>query len=166
MSTKITKLWKIFETNTLLFFCRVLGFIWVYMYHDWQSVIILMAGLHSTIYNDSRIFRKWIMSFYLPCYVLIFLFYYITNIEGLIPQMNDWDQAKKNHYYNFGFYSMQYPPLETMFMFANVFFLALFANKVEQEEDRQIKIERYLEKVSQIHNHIWHQLSFLTLLFV
>lgn len=103
---KMKMLWKSFETNTLLLFCRILGFLWVYMYHDWQSVIILFAGLHSTIYNDAQKFRKWIMYCYLPSYVLIFFFYYITNIEGLIPQMNDWDQAKKNHYYNYGFYPM------------------------------------------------------------
>jgi len=32
-------------------------------------------------------------------------------------------------------------------MFANVFCLALFAKKLEVEDDQQKKIERYLEKV-------------------
>lgn len=51
-------------------------------------------------------------------------------------------------------------------MFANVFFLALFAKKLEEEDDQQKKIERYLEKVSQVKRSIWYQISFLTLLYI
>ena len=90
MYAKMVRIWKFFETGTLLNLCRILGFFWVYTYHDWQSVIILIAGLHSTFYLDARVFRKCIIYFYLPSYVIIFLWYYTTNIEGLI-QYSLWD---------------------------------------------------------------------------
>ena len=69
--------------------CRTLAFFWIYCYHDWQSVILLIWILHSTLYNDSALFKKWMIYFYTPLVTVIFLWYYVTNIFGLIEYTTD-----------------------------------------------------------------------------
>jgi cytochrome c-type biogenesis protein CcmE len=82
---------------------RILAFLWAYMYHDWQSLVILAFLLHSTFYLQASTFRKWIVYFYMPSFVLIFLWYYIINIQGLI-QWDSVEQTKKVNLFDYGFY--------------------------------------------------------------
>lgn len=42
--------WKTSKASMIIWLCRMITFIWVYCYHDWQSVILLIWILHSTIY--------------------------------------------------------------------------------------------------------------------
>lgn len=42
------------------------------------------------MYRNNAVFRKFILYFYLPYYILAFLWYYAINIEGLI---NWWDPS-------------------------------------------------------------------------
>ncbi len=81
------------KASLLIWVCRLISFIWAYCYHDWQSVIILIWLLHSTLYRDSQLFRKFMIFCYLPLVTAIFLWYYVINIFGLI----DWtsDPAKR-----------------------------------------------------------------------
>jgi hypothetical protein len=31
----LANIWKLYETSTIRWVCRILAFIWAYMYHDW-----------------------------------------------------------------------------------------------------------------------------------
>ena len=78
------KIWDASKSSLLLWICRLLGFIWMYMYHDWQSLPILVWLLHSTLYQDSVALKKCMAYFYLPLFTLIFLWYYVININGIM----------------------------------------------------------------------------------
>jgi hypothetical protein len=98
------------QISTIRWICRLFSFVWVYLYHDWQSVIMLVWLLHSTCYLRNANFRRCILYFYLPYYLLAFLWYYTINIEGLIL-WNNIDPALITNYYNYGFFRMQVPVL-------------------------------------------------------
>lgn len=78
------------EGPVALWIARICCFIWVYMYHDFQSVFVLLWLLHSTLYTSSTLFVKCTAYFYLPIFNLIVLFYFATNIFALVP----WDNTE------------------------------------------------------------------------
>ena len=61
---------------------------------------------------------------------------------------------------------MQLPPLETAFMFSNVFLMVLLARKLVDADDEKEKIEKYLQRVSDISSSVFYQLSFLGLMYI
>jgi hypothetical protein len=73
-----------------LWIARISCFIWAYMYHDYQSLIILIWLFHSTLYVKSTIFVKCTAYFYLPIFNLLVLWYFTINVFGLIVY---WDQT-------------------------------------------------------------------------
>lgn len=81
--------WKTSKASTIIWLCRIIAFVWVYCYHDWQSVILLIWILHSTMFEDSVTFKKCMTFLYMPLVTLIFLWYYCINIFGLIEWTTD-----------------------------------------------------------------------------
>ena len=59
--------------------------------------------LHSTLYSKSSRFRLCMMVFYLPFFTVIFLWYYIINISGVVHWSNT-VKYRTDDYYNLGFY--------------------------------------------------------------
>jgi len=53
------------------------------MYHDVQSLIVLLWILHSSLFEKPVKFAKATSYLYLPLMSLIFLFYYSINIYGI-----------------------------------------------------------------------------------
>ena len=72
------------------------------MYHDIQSVFILLWILHSTLYRDNRRFKMWMIFFYLPLFTAIFLWYYVINIYGLLIFWSE--QSKSLEMLKYGFF--------------------------------------------------------------
>ena len=87
--TSFKSFWIGGKTSLIIWMCRAISFVWVYCYHDWQSVILLIWLLHSTLYRDSQFFQKCMIFFYLPLVTTIFLWYYTINIFGLIAWTSD-----------------------------------------------------------------------------
>ena len=84
-------------------------------------MIVLTWFLHSTLYSSTPLFKKFMTYFYLPLFTVIFLWYYAINIYGLIiwPPKDDPDRIER---YKYGFYEFNLPPLESCFMFLNLYF--------------------------------------------
>jgi len=76
----------------ILWLCRILCFIMVYMYHDWQSVVLLIWLFHSTVFRDRALFVRLTVTIYFPLMILIFLFMFTVNIYGLIDYQK-WAQT-------------------------------------------------------------------------
>lgn len=72
------------QSALLIWICRIFAFTQAYCYHDWQSVVLLFWIIHSTLYKATSTFKKWMLYFYMPLFTSIFLWYYVTNIFGLI----------------------------------------------------------------------------------
>ena len=81
--------WITITSAMLIWICRILAFIWVYCYHDWQSVVLLTWICHSTVYSKTSLFKKWMLFVYVPLVTAIFLWYYVINIFGLIRWTQD-----------------------------------------------------------------------------
>jgi len=81
--------WKQSRTIITLFLARAFCFFWAYFYHDWQSVVPLFWLCHSFVFADSLLFKKFMLYLYLPAFTLVFLWYYIINIFGLISWPTD-----------------------------------------------------------------------------
>ena len=86
--------------------CRTLCFLQVYCYHDIQSVFLLIWIVHSTLFRDPNLFRKWIIFCYLPLVISIFLWYYVINIFGLLAMFDnpDFTDQKFIDRYTYGFF--------------------------------------------------------------
>ena len=89
----------------VLWLCRITCFIYVYMYHDWQSVVILVWIIHSTFFKVRNYFVEWTLRVYLPFMILNFLFMYTINLFGLINYFEWANEAHKIvNMYRYGFY--------------------------------------------------------------
>ena len=62
---------------------RFVVFIYAYMYHDWESLILIIWLAHSTLDTKFSRFQSFTMSLYLPLFVLIFCLYFILNMNGV-----------------------------------------------------------------------------------
>lgn len=127
--------WLQIKAGIVIWICRILSFIWVYMYHDWQSVLILIWIVHSTLFRDSANFKKWMIYLYMPLVTCIFLWYYVINIYGLLLWWSD--ETKTIDMYRFGFYEMEIPPLETGFMFLAVYSFSHLTSELSSSENEE-----------------------------
>lgn len=130
----------------MLWVCRILCFITVFMYHDWQSVILLIWLLHSTIFTTKSTFVKITALIYFPLMILIFLFMFTVNIYGLIdyslwasttylifypnPKIPNLPSKivipKTVNMYRYGFYQFQNPHIELCFNFTFLLSVAYY----------------------------------------
>jgi hypothetical protein len=145
----------------------VLAFVWVYLYHDWESTIILLWLLHSTVYRNNATFRKFILYFYLPYYILVFLWYYTINIEGLI----NWTDpaviiANPVEWYTYGFFQFKIPPIESAFMFLNVYFLIQLVVCTEFEMEDDVSVKVLMNRISHLKTPTAYQVMFLVLVYI
>lgn len=76
------RIWGIY---LVLFFCRIVAIIFGYMYHDWLSLLILLWVSHSCISQSMKRFSMLTYYFYLPLIIMISMFYYIINIDQVLP---------------------------------------------------------------------------------
>lgn len=148
---KLAVMWKSIESLVIRWICRVLAFVWVYLYHDWESTIILLWLLHSTVYRNNATFRKFILYFYLPYYILVFLWYYTINIEGLI----NWTDpaviiANPVEWYTYGFFQFKIPPIESAFMFLNVYFLIQLVVCTEFEMEDNVSVKELMNRIAHL----------------
>jgi hypothetical protein len=67
----------------LLWICRLTSIIYIYTYHDWQSVFILLWLSHSLTLNQIIDFKTITAKFYLPILIIIYFWYYTVNLNGL-----------------------------------------------------------------------------------
>lgn len=82
VATKIN--YKDFSPQIWFFVCRITSFIWCYAYHDFQSWVLLAWIMHSTLFKSMKSFFSITMNYYLPFFVLTFVFYYIINIPRVV----------------------------------------------------------------------------------
>jgi len=119
--------------------CRVAAFVWCYAYHDFQSWVLLAWLMHSTIFKSTRWFFRVTVTYYLPFFVVTFLFYYFINI----PRVVEFERfaSSLDLWLSYGFFNLAIPPLEIALMMLGLlpFFLliksreSLKFNKEEQK---------------------------------
>lgn len=99
----------------MLMLCRFTSLVFIYMYHDWFALFLLVWLTHSLMINSVLKFRVITFKFYLPLIVLMSQFIYIMNTYG----------AFKDNFYvgksEFCIFKLQYPVLEMGFMMINNF---------------------------------------------
>ena len=144
------RLWVLFRPSVILWSSRFFAFTWAYMYHDWQSVVILMWVLHSTFYQRDRTFRLFMCYFYVPWFLAALVWYYVTNIQGMInwPSINE----PNNKLYILGFYKMVAPPFETGMMFLTNYLMFLLITVLERDKSFNEK-EAFNLTLSQVSLH-------------
>ncbi len=71
----------------LLWICRLTSIIYIYTYHDWQSVFILLWLSHSLTLNQIIDFKTITAKFYLPIFIIIYFWYYTVNLNGLFTDL-------------------------------------------------------------------------------
>ena len=82
----ILQMWNHFIVPRLLISIgRLLTIFLAYMYHDWQSFIELFWITHGT-FILSKSFANITRRVYLPMFTVITLFYYLVNIDRIIPK--------------------------------------------------------------------------------
>ena len=134
------------------------------MYHDYQSLIVLIWLIHSTLYVKSTIFVKCTAYFYLPIFNLLVLWYFTTNVFGLIVW---WDSTspKTLLWYNYGFYNMQIPPLEFAFMFFILFIVSYYCRQNFEKAEVGIKTNLIIDDLSKNKSTMW-QIIYLVVLYL
>ena len=159
-------MWLVSKSQLVLWICRVLSFFWIFVYHDYQSVVVLIWFLHSTLYDNSRIFKKFMTYFYLPLFTMIFIFYYTINIYGFIIWPAKDDPNRISHY-KYGFYKFNVPPLETCFMYLNLFFFTQLTFLLEDDKDSDInKSKKLIDKLGGKKSSLIYQFIFLFLIYI
>ena len=110
-----TQYYKDFSPQIWLWICRFTCFVWCYAYHDFESWVILFWIMHSTVFKSTKFFVNMTMKLYMPAFILIFLFYYMINIPGVV----EFEIMRDNIdiWRSFGFYEFSYPFLEVGLMF-------------------------------------------------
>ena len=68
----------------LLWVCRINQIVYVYLYHDWLALIVLIWVQHSMLTDSLSSFRVVTLKLYMPVFILIFLLAYITSANGLL----------------------------------------------------------------------------------
>ena len=156
--------WDRFKGGLIIWLCRLIAFVWVYCYHDFQSSIILLWILHSTLFKDQGLFKKWMMYFYMPLISLIFLWYYTINIYGLLKWWND-DPDKVIDMYTYGFFQFQIPPLEVGFMFAGLTVFGRMTYQLNNPNQQDKKFQKELiSKLGNSKASLFYQFLFLFLI--
>lgn len=94
--------------------CRVVAFIWCYAYHDFQSWVLLAWIMHSTVFVSIKHFFAITVTYYLPFFLLTFVFYYVINIPRVVEF--ETHKASLDVWLSLGMYQFAIPPLEVCFM--------------------------------------------------
>jgi hypothetical protein len=96
----------------LFWICRLSLIVYLYMYHNWQSLIILVWICHSFYQGSVKQFSLITLYLYLPIFLIIFVTYYIVNIEYIIQPIDLVNDGKLGKY---GIFKFQIPLLEVGF---------------------------------------------------
>lgn len=104
--------------------------------------------MHSTLFKSTRSFANITNRFYLPVFVLIFLFYYLINIPGVIEyemMRDDIDQWR-----SYGFYEFSLPFLETGLMFSALlpFFFFMKSSQKYLSFNKDDQKKKFLQKLT------------------
>lgn len=142
-----------FSPQIWLWTCRVTVFLWAYAYHDFQSWVMLMWIMHSTLFKSTRRFIQVTITYYLPIFAIIFLFYYVINI----PRVVEFQQFGKasgdlglDIWRTFGFYQFSVPALEVGLMLAALFpfFMLIKTRKQLDENSKDDQKSNFLDKLT------------------
>lgn len=104
---------------SLLWVCRINQIVYIYLYHDWLALIVLIWVQHSMLTDSLSSFRVVTLKLYMPVFILVFLLAYITSANGLLTD----DQIEGKQRY--GVIKFSYPAMEVLFVQFN--HLCLFA---------------------------------------
>jgi hypothetical protein len=96
------------KIDLLLWLSRIVCFVLAYQFHSYQSLVPLIWIIHSTIYTSQPLFVNFTIYMYLPLMYLCYLFYFITNVYGVV-HYNEWSTDKQKEYYLYGFYDFRNP---------------------------------------------------------
>ena len=97
----MSKAWRETRVTIMLMICRIAIFVWIYCYHDWEALVMLLWITHSFIFTNSLVFYRMTSFFYLPLITAIFVMQYTTNIYGVYL----WDEHVDTiQNYNYGLF--------------------------------------------------------------
>lgn len=108
--------------------------------------------MHSTVVQDTKLFAKVSIVFYLPCFTAIFLIYYLINIPRFVNFKGLKEDGDILQYWElFGFYQFSYPFIEVglMFMALIPFFLLIQSKeylKLNPEDQKRKFISAVTDK--------------------
>ncbi|TNV88031.1 hypothetical protein FGO68_gene5171 [Halteria grandinella] len=145
-----SKYYKHFSPQIWLWSCRVSIFIWVYAYHDFQSWIMLAWLMHSTLFKSTRTFIGITITYYLPIFCAIFLFYYVINIPRVVEFPSLGDGVQLDLWRTYGFYQFSYPFLEIILMLTALipFVMVIKTRKQLDENSKKDAKKQFLEKLT------------------
>lgn len=141
-------------------------FVWAYAYHDFQSWFILLWLMHSTLFKSTRRFIRVTFTYYLPVFILVFLFYYVINIPqvvqfaALLTSPEETDRWR-----SYGFYDFSLPALEVALMLAGLapFFLLVHSRGQLEENSKEDTKRKFLQKLTDQRSPTVYYLVFVLL---
>lgn len=77
--------------------------------------------MHSTLFKSTRKFIHITITYYLPLFFIIFLFYYVINIPRVVEFQKFGQGEELELWRNYGFYQFSFPALEVGLMMAALF---------------------------------------------
>jgi len=104
-----------FKNGLMMNLVRIQAFIWAYMYHDWQAVPLLIFILHSSIYWNKPLFKKFMTFVYCPYTLIYLLWLFVVNIPGIVdyrPHHHADELTNPYKHLLYGFYQYKIPILE------------------------------------------------------
>ena len=139
--------WAMFKLPCLLWLCRIFCLLQTFRYHSWQSLVALLWVLHSALFQDRARFCKVTLYVYLPLLCVVYLWYFVTNVYGVIDYTQWEDDGNFPRYWLFGFYYMKNPEIDFAGLFVCVTSIALYCrlNKFDHYKKRSllINLRRY-----------------------
>ena len=134
------QLLKICVLYTNFLFARLLGLIFAYMYHDWLSVVIILWVAHSCMVIKNRTFSLITYYFYLPLMIIICMFYYITNIDKVVPEsVYEIDRV----WAKYAIFQFEHPLFEVLLMQALILSIFFWIKMSENMPDVDDNLEKY-----------------------
>lgn len=116
------------------------------MVHDYQSLVFLTWILLSLAQSNNRLFVKLTTYLWLPMMILCYVWYYVTNIFGLINYDGDSEnEMHKNE--NNGFYQFHIPVFIFSFMQLNLLIVALWTRLTYIEAEKTKKLRSTMPSV-------------------
>jgi hypothetical protein len=120
--------------------------------------------MHSTLFKSTRAFIHITITYYLPVFAVIFLFYYVVNIPRVVEYPAISPQAL-GHWRNFGFYQFSVPALEVGLMLAALtpFFMLIKTRKQLDLNSKEDSKKKFLEKLTSEKSSTFYYLFFVIL---
>ena len=126
---------KLVGPRLLLWVARFLAILVAYLYHDWQSLLVLTWVMPSTLNVSQKAFGKVTQWVYAPLFILLTSFYFAVNIDELVPS---WLLGVEQSW-RYGLYRFQRPVLEVLlleaFVIAQVTWVKAGESLSEEDED-------------------------------